>query len=120
MKIRRLGGYTYYIGENKDENWSILTSSTDSDDIVFHLTTFPSCYVIMKKESTNDTDDDTEECSENIRILYGAELCKEHSGKYSKIPNIKVTYCSRKFVRKGEKTGELVYIRPKKTYTIRV
>ena len=36
------------IGQNKKHNWEIYDNSNDLD-VLFHLNSFPSCYVILKK-----------------------------------------------------------------------
>ena len=42
-----IDGFSYKLGKNKEENWKILDEA-DETDIFFHLSSFPSGYLILK------------------------------------------------------------------------
>lgn len=107
MKVIYNNNIKYTIGENASDNWDLLSSSSDTD-YFFHLSSFPSCYVIM--ESENPT---------NSMIEYGAMLCKK-SGKYRYLTNIKIDYCKCENISKGAKIGEVIYIRPRQVKQIKI
>lgn len=86
------------IGQNASENCSLLTSS-NPDDLFFHLSSFPSCFVILE---TKDTDLEQ-------TLIYCATLCKEHT-KFKFIPNISVDYCKCSNVKLIGTRGEIEYI----------
>lgn len=84
------------LGQTKEENWSLLDSSKFYF-YFFHLSAFPSCYVIA-------------EClvpSDEI-ITFCARMCKNHT-KYRNLKNIKVDYCKVDNLRKGKNVGEVLY-----------
>jgi len=85
------------IGGNSKENWKIFEDSIDNN-ILFHLSSFPSCYVILK----------TEELPCDITLKESAKLCKMNT-KYKNLPNLKVDYTFCKNIIKGDKEGEIIY-----------
>lgn len=97
----------YVIGKNKQDNWRILNEARDAD-VFFHLSSFSSCYVILKEEFITD---------ENIQIC--ARLCKENT-KYKHLNDIMVdmTVCSN--VKRGENVGEVYYKSNRKVFKIKV
>jgi predicted ribosome quality control (RQC) complex YloA/Tae2 family protein len=96
----------YIIGENAAENWSLLDTS-DKEHYYFHLSSFPSCYVILEHdEPTLDM------------LQHGAMLCK-NSTKYRLVKNIKVDYCKCSNLKRGEHVGEVIYIRPRQVKQIK-
>ena len=80
---------TFKIGKNSKENWELLNENKNY--IWFHLSAFPSCYVICCFE--NPTDE---------MIQFGAELCKENT-KYRNLKNLKVSYTPISNLEKGIK-----------------
>ena len=72
--------YSIKVGKNAQNNWDILNEA-DPTDYFLHLSSFPSCFVILKAD---------EQIGALIRTA--AELCKENT-KYKNVPNIKVDYC---------------------------
>jgi predicted ribosome quality control (RQC) complex YloA/Tae2 family protein len=98
--------YLCLIGQNKKENWYLLDTSKNSD-ILFHLSSFPSCYVILK----------TTYIPPKEVIFKCAELCRSNT-KYKNLKNIKVDYSLCSNITKGEKVGELEYKSNKKVSTI--
>jgi hypothetical protein len=49
MKIQIIDNYYCLIGENKKENWKIL-SEAKPNYLFFHLNKFPSCFVILQTD----------------------------------------------------------------------
>lgn len=110
MKILYVSNHTIYIGESKSENWDILTRASQTD-VFFHLSSFPSCYVILQStnraEPTNDT------------LLLCARTCLEHT-KFKAMKNIYVDYTSVSNVVKADTIGEIVYKSRRKVHKIMV
>lgn len=102
--------YQCFVGSNAKENWKLLEDSK-STDILFHLHSFPSCYVILK----NDKD----EFPEIDIIKEAAIICKTNT-KYKNLKDIKVDYTFCKNIEKGEKVGELIYKSNKKVLTYKL
>jgi predicted ribosome quality control (RQC) complex YloA/Tae2 family protein len=100
MKVIYNNEVKYIIGENAHDNWDILDKS-DPSDYFFHLSSFPSCYVIMETENPTTS-----------MLEYGAFLCK-NSGKYKNLRHVKIDYCKCSNLSKGSKPGEVIYIRPR-------
>ena len=99
MKEINLDEYTCYIGTSAKENWEILSSAGDAD-IFFHLTKFPSCYVILS------TDGDTNVSVDVIRKA--AMICKENT-KFRNIFKVSVDYTPCNNVYTGGKVGEAFF-----------
>lgn len=103
-------GYTYKLGKNKKENWKIL-SEAKSTDLFFHLSSFPSGYLIIE---CND------EISPPINVLkIAAFICKEGT-KYRSLKNVKVDFTTCGNVRKTENVGEIEYINKRKVNQIKI
>jgi predicted ribosome quality control (RQC) complex YloA/Tae2 family protein len=107
MKTIYESGVKYNIGENARDNWDMLGIADDSY-YFFHLSSFPSCYVIMESKYPSQS-----------MLRYGAMLCK-HATKYRHVKNIKVDYCRCSNLVKGDNTGEVVYVRPRQVNKIHV
>jgi predicted ribosome quality control (RQC) complex YloA/Tae2 family protein len=103
MKSISLTNYIIHIGQNAQENWKLLDES-NANDMFFHLSSFPSCYVMLQYSQSLDTDHVYD--PDTIQIC--AKLCKEHN-KYKLMNNIKVSYCKVSNLDKGEVTGEVYY-----------
>ena len=98
------------IGNNCSENWQLLDNSKEHH-IFFHLSHFPSCYVILQYEIDKEVD---------IKIIEKAALqCKLHT-KYKNLKNIRVDYTNISNVVKGEKVGEIFYKSNRKVKNILV
>ena len=102
-------GVIFRLGQNADENWELLDKAS-GDDIFFHLSKFPSCYVIMEKKKMDVTLD---------TYIIGAEFCKSGT-KYRTLSNIKVDYCECENLIKGEKTGQVIFKSKRKVKTLMV
>lgn len=102
MKEIIIDNNLFKIGENAQDNWNIL-DTVNSTDIFFHLSSFPSCYVILKCNELPDED----------MIKIGSGLCKANT-KYKNLKNIKVDYCRCDNIEKGDKIGIVVYKSNKK------
>jgi predicted ribosome quality control (RQC) complex YloA/Tae2 family protein len=100
MKVIYENEVKYIIGDDATDNWEILDNANPSY-YFFHLSSFPSCYVIM------ENDDPT-----TSMLQYGALLCK-NSGKYKNLKNLKIDYCKCENLSKGDKVGEVIYNRPR-------
>lgn len=97
MKKIILENYSLTIGKNASDNWDILDRA-QNDDMFFHLSHFPSPYVILSGFTHIDKD-----------IIYtAATCCKQHS-KYKNIRNIRVDYCLCSNLTKGEQVGSVYY-----------
>lgn len=98
MKTFTIDNFQCKLGKNALENWKLLSES-QPDDLLFHLSYYPSGYLIM-------------ECNKkyprNIVLEEAAFICKENT-KYRNIKNIKVdcTTCSN--TQKGESIGEIIF-----------
>lgn len=101
MKIITFQQYNFIIGQTKHENWNILELS-QKHHIFFHLTSFPSCYVILQYDTEN-TENITDELLEK-----GAHICKNHT-KYRNLKNIKIDYCRCDNLEKTENVGEVFF-----------
>lgn len=89
------------IGQNKKHNWEIYDNSNDLD-VLFHLNSFPSCYVILK----NDIDK-LKNIDKKI-LIHCSKLCKENT-KYKNLRNLKICYDFVKNIKKGTNTGEIQF-----------
>lgn len=109
MKQYTIDHIIYKVGANADENWKLLSASKPHH-LFFHLSSFPSCYVIL-------------ECNESIPevdiIKAVAEQCKKHT-KYKNIPNIKVDYTLCENVIKGDKIGQVYFKSNKKVKQVKI
>lgn len=87
------------IGSSAKENWLLLDQAKEYH-IFFHLSSFPSCYVILECEQNYiKNDDDLNQC---------AEICKNNT-KYKNLNNLKVDYTLCNNIIKGTKIGEIYY-----------
>jgi len=96
------------IGTSAKENWEILEKAKPCH-FFFHLSSFPSCYVIL-------------ECDETpyMETIYEcAKLCKSKT-KYKKIPNLYVDYCTCSNLRKGWVIGEVEFISNRKALKVKI
>jgi predicted ribosome quality control (RQC) complex YloA/Tae2 family protein len=97
MKSIQVENYTCLVGGNAKENWDILRQAKKGYTF-FHLSSFPSCYVILQTEE--DVDQDIlERC---------AQICLENT-KYRHLKNVYVDCSKVENVKKGEKVGEIYY-----------
>ena len=108
MIIHKISEYICKIGENAKENWKLLDNS-DKNHYFFHLSSFPSCYVILECEK---------------KPLLGiikdvAKICKNNT-KYRNLRNLKVDYCQCSNVIKGEKVGEVIFKSNRKVKQVKV
>ncbi len=108
MKVLYIHDYRVLIGENKTDNWSLL-DNRDERHLFFHLTSFPSCYIILEC---------LEPVSNKIKMKC-AEICREHT-KYKRLKNLKVDCCECSNLRKGEKIGEVEYKSNRKVEIIKI
>ncbi len=107
---------TIKIGSNSQENWKLLEESL-ANYILFHLSSFPSCYVIIEKE-IDLNEGSNFQIYENI-IREACILCKNNT-KYKNLKNIYVDFTNCKNVIKGDKIGEIIYKSNKKVNKIKI
>lgn len=108
MKTETVQGYTCVVGTDKEENWRLLDES-ESLYWFFHLSDFPSCYVILQ----------TEEKVEKSIITACAKLCLENT-KFRNMRNVYVDYTTIDNVKKGDMVGEVYYKSYKKVKKIKL
>ena len=99
------------IGNNAEENWKLLDGAKE-DHLFFHLTSFPSCYVILEIEN------EITDFFELNKILEQSSLQCKLNTKYKNLKYIKVDYCQVSNLLKGEKVGEVIYKSNKKVKNI--
>lgn len=102
--------YQCFVGSNAKENWQLLSESNPTD-IIFHLHSFPSCYVILKNDSDTFPNSDI--------IQETAIICKTNT-KYKNLKNIKVDYTFCRNVEKGNVVGEMIYKSNKKVFCVKI
>ena len=107
MKSLSLENYIIKIGQNAHDNWDMLDQAKPSD-IFFHLSSFPSCYVILEYTQNEDSSPIIDHVYDPHMLNTCAKLCKENT-KYKLLSNIKVSYCKISNVYKGDVPGEVVY-----------
>lgn len=107
MKDIDIDGTNCKIGENAKENWYLLDNAKDNF-LFLHLSSFPSCYVIIEHDSPN------KEIIEKAAIL-----CKNNT-KYKNLRDIKVDYTLCSNVIKTDKVGEVIFKSNKKVNKIKV
>ena len=95
------------IGQNAQDNWDLIDQANDNW-YWFHLKSFPSSHVILCCD--NPTDDN---------LLNAALFCKKYT-KYKNVPNIKVSYCQIKNIKKSTKIGSITYISNRKVKHIKI
>ena len=96
------------VGQNAKENWELIDKSKP-EYFFFHLSSFPSCYVVLECENIPYIE----------TIIACAKLCKSRT-KYKNVPNLYVDYCTCGNLRKFWKVGEVEFRSNKKTLKIMV
>lgn len=102
-------GFSYKLGKNKEENWKILDEA-DETDLFFHLSSFPSGYLILKRGK---------EVPSNKILNIASFICK-YNTKQKNMKNIKVDCTSCRNVRKTKNIGEVEYKSNRKVYQIMI
>mmetsp|Transcript_18550 Transcript_18550/g.50918 ORF Transcript_18550/g.50918 Transcript_18550/m.50918 type:complete len:396 (-) Transcript_18550:36-1223(-) len=100
MKIIQVGDYVCKVGESAQENWD-LVDGAKKHHFFFHLTDFPSPYVVLECDKGEPNAHIQERCS---------EICVEHS-KQRSAGKVKVdaTPCGNVKVDRRDVTGECDY-----------
>ena len=109
MKTCIVNDHVVKIGQNAQENWNILDEAHEGFWF-FHLSAFPSCYVIWECDDENPP-------LEAIKEL--ARICLIHT-KHKNAKNIKVDYTQCKNVEKGDVIGEISYVSKRKVFSVRI
>lgn len=92
IKEYNMDGFVIYLGKDELSNDHLTFNVADDDDIWFHTTNgVPGSHVVLKINNNRLP-------SEEV-IKYAAEIAKKNS-KGSKLDNVTVVYCKRKFVTK--------------------
>lgn len=94
------------VGTNATENWELLSQTKDTN-VFLHLSSFPSCYVIIETDGIPDID----------ILKEAANICKNNT-KYKNLKNIKVDYTLCSNLIKGDIVGEVYYKSNKKVKQI--
>lgn len=97
----------FYVGESAEDNWKMLDNA-DSNHYFFHLSSFPSPYVIYPKDSITEKE-----------IKKGAEVCLSHT-KFRYLKNIYVDFTQVGNVKKGEIVGEILYRSNRKVRMVKI
>jgi predicted ribosome quality control (RQC) complex YloA/Tae2 family protein len=108
MKTVKIDNYTCLVGCNASENWKLLSES-NQNYLFFHLSSFPSCYVVLQTADEVDLD-----IVEKV-----ASLCVQNT-RYRNLKSIYVDYTTVKNVAKGDIVGEIYYLSLRKVKKIRI
>jgi predicted ribosome quality control (RQC) complex YloA/Tae2 family protein len=108
MKSIEIQGILCKIGGNAIENWELLEKANENN-LLFHLTSFPSCYVIYESVNGDDI---------NFEIIRECAILCKNNTKYRNLKNIKVDYTTCNNIIKGDKIGEIIYKKNKKVKKI--
>jgi predicted ribosome quality control (RQC) complex YloA/Tae2 family protein len=108
MKSIEIQGILCKIGCNAIENWELLEKSNENN-LLFHLTSFPSCYVICESMNGDNI---------NLEIIRQCAILCKNNTKYRNLKNIKVDYTTCNNIIKGDKIGEIIYKKNKKVKKI--
>ena len=108
MKIAYYEDIIFEIGQNAKENWEIFEKNKEinCDYIWFHLNSFPSSYVIMKR-SILELSEKYNKSQIDVILNYGANLCRLNS-KYHFLKDAKIVFTTLKKLKKGTKEGEVI------------
>lgn len=96
------------IGQNAKENWHLLDEAK-SNNIFFHLSSFPSGYVILEYEGALTP----------FMLHTAAQTCKNGT-KYCNVNNLKVDWCRCDNIKKGDKVGEVYFKSYRKVSSIKL
>lgn len=100
MKIVEVGDYVCKVGESSRENWELLDQAKKGHWF-FHLTDFPSPYVVLECGKREPSAETKEQC---------AQLCVNFSKqKSNKDIKVDVTLCSNVRVDRKDDVGECDY-----------
>jgi predicted ribosome quality control (RQC) complex YloA/Tae2 family protein len=91
--------YSIKVGENAQENWDLIDSSSQND-LWFHVKSHPSCHVVLSMGDIN-----IKKIDQQV-IKYCASLCKDGS-KLKNYQNIKIMYTYIKNVKKSTDVGSV-------------
>ena len=95
------------VGNNAKENWLLLDNAPPTA-IFFHLSSFPSCYVILYNSKYDP-----------LFLYKAAKICLDNT-KYRNIKGIYVDYTPISNVEKGDTPGEIVYRSSRKVKKVKV
>lgn len=110
MRTVYVGNHKCFVGQNKRENWQLLEDKNPWD-LIFHLTSFPSCYVVVPMTERDVLSEES--------ILDIARVCKKNT-KYRNLRDVKVDYTTISNISVGEDVGEYEYISNRKVKVVKV
>lgn len=89
---------TFYIGENKHDNFEAIDKGSP-DDLWFHVLNTSSCHVIAI------VPEDISKKDKRYIIKAGAHLCKKYTTKLSRANDVEIVYTELKNVEKTQNVG---------------
>jgi hypothetical protein len=98
---------TFYIGQNKNENFDVIDKGTPND-LWFHANETSSCHIvaIIPKDISNK--------EQKYIIKAGALLCKKYTNKLKALREIEIIYTQIKNIEKTQISGCVKTINDKK------
>jgi predicted ribosome quality control (RQC) complex YloA/Tae2 family protein len=109
MKQTQVGTFICSIGTNSKDNWKMIDLYKHTNYTFFHLTSFPSCYLVLETEEEPDL--------HTLRSC--ARLCLDNT-KFKNLRGIYVDYTRMTNVSKGRLTGEVKYTSLRKVKKIKI
>ena len=89
---------TFYIGQNKNENFSVIDKG-DNSDLWFHAKDYSSCHVVALIPNN------IEKNEIKYIIKEGAKLCKNNTNKIKGLSNVEIIYTEIKNIKKTKTAG---------------
>jgi len=96
---------TYYIGTNQTDNYKVIDSSINPNDVWFHVNDCSSCHVLMVLPTAISH---INKKTYKKMIKRGALLCKENTKKTVSMQNVNITYTQLKNVFKTTHVGSVI------------
>jgi len=109
MKTFYFDDFVCKLGESAKENWSLLDNSKPHH-LFFHLSSFPSGYVIVEYENTEPT---------HFILHTAAQICKNGT-KFKYLNDVKVDWCRCDNLKKSDKIGEVFFNSNRRVQQIKV
>ena len=108
MKTFVFDNFVCRLGQNANENWSLLDNAREHH-LFFHLSSFPSGYVIIEYEKEHTS----------FMIDTAAQICKNGS-KYKNCNDVKVDWCRCDNLKKSDKIGEVYFKSNRRVQQVKV
>lgn len=102
MKTIYERGITFYVGQNKKENFEVIDLGS-SEDIWFHAANESSCHVVLQLPGDVVLDE------KQLRVAKkrGAVLCKQYTNKLASQKRVEIIYTHIKNVKKTATEGQV-------------